>query len=45
MFWMEAIQGMLDWWVAVEMMDWMGVVSVEWEVALIGLSRGAKLGL
>ena len=42
---MEAIHWMLDWWVAVEMMDWMGVVSVEWEVAFIGLSRVAKLGL
>ena len=46
MFWMGAIQGMLDWWVAVEMMDWMGVVSVEWDVAgLHRLVEGSQVGI
>ena len=31
--------------VAVEMMDWKGIVRVELKVALIGLSRVAKLRL
>ena len=26
---MGALQGTLDWWVAVELMDWMGIVGVK----------------
>ena len=41
---MEAIQGMLDWWVAVKLMDWMGIVGVERGGGFDKLVRVAELG-
>ena len=42
---MEAVQGMLDWWVAVELMGWMGIVGVERGGGLDKLVEDSRVGI